>query len=66
MNTKAELLRQLGWSDEQLSHFMVDEGEYTPQDTVEDIEIFESVSTDNHTISFRFGIADKTKIIIKN
>lgn len=66
MNTKAELLRQLGWNNEQLSHFMVDEGEYTPQDTVEDIEIFESVSTDNHTISFRFGIADKTKIIIKN
>ena len=66
MNSKSELLKQLGWSDEQLTHFMIDDRDDTPQNTVDEVEIFESVSTDNHTISFKFGIADKTKISIKN
>lgn len=66
MKTKFELLKTLGWSDEQLNHFLIEDVDtIVSAETSNEIEVFESVTTETRTISFQFGMADTSKVILK-
>ena len=63
--TKKELLKQIGWSEEELEHFMVDDSEFVSNTSQDYYDSSEHTTTETHTICFRTGIAETKKIIVR-
>lgn len=65
MSIKKDLLSQLGWTKEEIEHFLIDDNDTSFDDTWDTCEYTESISTETQTISFRIGVAETRKIVVK-
>ena len=63
MNSKSELFKQLGWSNELIEHFLVPDNE-TTSNTSETINLNDVYETS--TVTIRYSISNDTEKIVFN
>ena len=62
MDSKSDVLKKIGWSQELINHFMIDDFELFDANDI-DADCINNTITETNTICFKFETANPTKII---